>query len=51
LTGEKLGRFYAADVQDGAPSRGDLVVVRRPEGNGNSNVDLDASSKLEKRVE
>jgi len=51
LTGEKLGRFYAADVQDGAPSRGDLVIVRRPEGNGNSNVDLDGSSRLEKRAE
>jgi len=29
LTGEKLGRFYAADIQDGQPAKGDLVVVRR----------------------
>ena len=27
LTGEKLGRFYAADIKEGKPSRGDLVAV------------------------
>ena len=30
LTGEKLGRFYAADVQKGQPARGDVVVIRNP---------------------
>lgn len=29
LTGEKLGRYYAADIQEGTPTKGDIVVVRR----------------------
>ncbi|NNM30410.1 MAG: hypothetical protein HKO57_12890 [Akkermansiaceae bacterium] len=28
LTGERLGRFFAADIQDGQPVAGDLVVAR-----------------------
>ena len=33
LTGERLGRYYAADIQEGNPSKGDVVVVRQlPEG-------------------
>ena len=33
LTGERLGRYYAADIQEGRPSKGDVVVVRQlPEG-------------------
>ena len=28
LTGEILGRYYAADIQDGKPRRGDMVVAR-----------------------
>ena len=33
LTGERLGRYYAADIQEGKPSKGDVVVVRQlPEG-------------------
>ena len=28
-TGEKLGRFYAADIQEGEPSAGDLVIARQ----------------------
>ena len=28
LTGEKLGRYYAADIQEGNPSKGDAVIVR-----------------------
>jgi len=29
LTGERLGRYYAADIQEGNPSKGDVVVVGR----------------------
>lgn len=29
LTGERLGRYYAADIQEGTPSKGDQVFVRR----------------------
>jgi len=33
MTGERLGRFHAADVQEGTPTKGDMVIVRRlPEG-------------------
>ena len=33
MTGERLGRFHAADVQEGTPTKGDMVFVRRlPEG-------------------
>ena len=33
LTGERLGRYSAADIQEGNPSKGDVVVVRQlPEG-------------------
>jgi len=28
-TGERLGRFYAADIQEGNPAPGDLVMARR----------------------
>ena len=35
LTGERLGRYYAADIREGNPSKGDVVVVRQlPEGPG-----------------
>ena len=34
-TGERSGRFYAADVTAGEPKPGDVVVARRlPEGSG-----------------
>lgn len=37
LTGERLGRYYAADIQEGRPSKGDVVVVRQlPEGSATS---------------
>lgn len=29
LTGETLGRYHAADIQEGSPSNGDVVVVRQ----------------------
>ena len=29
LTGETLGRYHAADIQEGGPSNGDVVVVRQ----------------------
>ena len=29
LTGERLGRYFAADVLNGTPAREDVVVVRR----------------------
>jgi hypothetical protein len=29
LTGERLGRYYAADIQEGRPSKGDVVIVRQ----------------------
>ena len=29
LTGETLGRYFAADIQEGRPATGDLVIVRR----------------------
>ena len=29
LTGETLGRYHAADIQEGTPSNGDVVVVRQ----------------------
>jgi hypothetical protein len=29
LTGERLGRYFAADIQEGSPSQGDLVIARR----------------------
>ncbi len=33
LTGERLGRFLAADIREGTPAKGDLVIVRTlPEG-------------------
>ena len=33
LTGERLGRFNAADIQEGTPRKGDVVILRRlPEG-------------------
>lgn len=33
FTGEMLGRYYAADLQDGSPKVGDLVIARSlPEG-------------------
>ena len=33
LTGERLGRYYAADLQEGTPKKGDQVIARRlPEG-------------------
>jgi hypothetical protein len=47
LTGEKLGRFYAADIQEGKPSRGDLVVIRRTDGKGPPNGRSEPSSKME----
>ena len=28
-SGERLGRWYAADIQEGTPAKGDLVTVRR----------------------
>ena len=32
LTGEQLGRYYAADIQEGTPSEGDVVVIRQFSG-------------------
>ena len=32
ITGERLGRFIAADIQEGMPAKGDLVTVRRLPG-------------------
>ena len=29
ITGERLGRFHAADIEEGTPSKGDVVVSRR----------------------
>ena len=51
LTGEKLGRFYAADIQEGKPSRGDLVVIRRTDGKGPPNGRSEPSSKMENITE
>ena len=51
LTGEKLGRFYAADIQEGKPSRGDLVVIRRTDGKGPPNGRSEPSSKMENIAE
>ena len=51
LTGEKLGRFYAADIKEGKPSRGDLVVIRRTDGEGPSGGRSEPSSKMENITE
>ena len=34
LTGETLGRYHAADIQEGRPSNGDVVVVRQASEEG-----------------
>ena len=34
LTGETLGRYHAADIQEGSPSNGDVVVVRQASEEG-----------------
>ena len=34
LTGETLGRYHAADIQEGSPSNGDVVVVRQTSEEG-----------------
>ena len=51
LTGEKLGRFYAADIKEGKPSRGDLVVIRRTDGKGPSGGRSEPSSEMENITE
>jgi len=51
LTGEKLGRLYAADIQEGKPSRGDLVVIRRTDGKRAPNESLGPGSKMENASE
>jgi hypothetical protein len=51
LTGEKLGRLYAADIKEGKPSRGDLVVIRRTDGKRAPNESLGPGSKMENASE
>ena len=45
LTGEKLGRFYAADIQEGKPSRGDVVVIRKTDRTGDRTGSSERDSK------
>ena len=47
LTGEKLGRFYAADIQTGNPSRGDVVVIRQTDRAGDLTESPEPDSKIQ----